>query len=128
MAANLFGGVCLVDRHPEPIQTLKMKKNFGVYQYFEGSCGVITSDELIQRIVLLAYGVFADYLRTLPLHELQREIESDDESTLFEYHLKPTFDFYQLVLAQGDQSKCWSRNLCVRKCAISQKNIGVLQL
>ena len=25
------------------------------------------------------------------------------EGCLFEYHLKPTFDFYQLVLAQGDQ-------------------------
>ena len=80
-----------------------MKKNFGVNQYFEGCCGVITSDEIIQRTVLLAYGGLADYLRSLPLHESQWAIESDDESTLFEYHLKPTFDFYQLVLAQGDQ-------------------------
>ena len=84
-------------------KTFKMKKNFNINQYFEGCCGVITSNEPIQRIVLLAYGGFADYLRTLPLHESQREIEGDDESTLFEYHLKPTFDFYQLVLAQGDQ-------------------------
>ena len=84
-------------------KTFKMKKNFDANQYFEGCCGVITSDEPIQRIVLLAYGGFADYLRTLPLHESQQEIEGDDESTLFEYHLKPTFDFYQLVLAQGDQ-------------------------
>ena len=84
-------------------KTFKMKNDFDAKQYFEGCCGVITSDEPIQRIVLLAYGGFADYLRTLPLHESQREIESDDESTLFEYHLKPTYDFYQLVLAQGDQ-------------------------
>ena len=84
-------------------KTFKMKKNFDANQYFEGCCGVITSDEPIQRIVLLAYGGFADYLRTLPLHESQREIEGDDESTLFEYHLKPTFDFYQLILAQGEQ-------------------------
>ena len=84
-------------------KTFKMKKNFDINQYFEGCCGAITSDEPIQHIVLLAYGGFADYLRTLPLHESQREIEGDDESTLFEYHLKPTFDFYQLVLAQGDQ-------------------------
>lgn len=84
-------------------KTFKMKKDFDVNRYFEGCCGVITSDEPIQRIVLLAYGGFADYLRTLPLHESQREIEGDDESTLFEYHLKPTFDFYQVVLAQGDQ-------------------------
>lgn len=84
-------------------KTFKIKKNFDVNQYFEGCCGVITSNELPQKIVLRAYNGFADYLRTLPLHESQREIGSDDESTLFEYHLKPTFDFYQLVLAQGDQ-------------------------
>ena len=80
-----------------------MKKDFDVNRYFEGCCGVITSDEPVRRIVLLAYEHAADYLRTLPLHESQREIEGDDESTLFEYHLKPTLDFYQLVLAQGDQ-------------------------
>lgn len=84
-------------------KTFKIKKNFDVNQYFEGCCGVITSNESPQKIILRAYNGFADYLRTLPLHESQREIGSDDESTLFEYHLKPTFDFYQLVLAQGDQ-------------------------
>lgn len=84
-------------------RTFKMKKNFDVHSYFEGCCGAITSNESPQKIVLRAYNGFADYLRTLPLHESQREIGSDDESTLFEYHLKPTFDFYQLVLAQGDQ-------------------------
>ena len=84
-------------------RTFKMKKNFDVHSYFEGCCGIITSNESFQKIVLRAYNGFADYLRTLPLHKSQREIGSDDESTLFEYHLKPTFDFYQLVLAQGDQ-------------------------
>lgn len=47
-------------------KTFKMKKDFDINHYFEGCCGVITSDEPIQRIVLLAYGGFADYLRTLP--------------------------------------------------------------
>ena len=84
-------------------KTFKMKKDFDVDRYFEGCCGVITSDGKPQRIVVKAYGGFADYLRTLPLHKSQCEIKSDDESTLFEYHLKPTFDFYQIVLAQGDQ-------------------------
>ena len=84
-------------------KTFKMKKDFDVDRYFEGCCGVITSDGKPQRIVVKAYGGFADYLRTLPLHESQREIKSDDESTLFEYRIKPTYDFYQAVLAQGDQ-------------------------
>lgn len=84
-------------------KTFHMNKDFDVNRYFEGCCGVITSNEPLQRIVLLAYGSFADYLRTLPLHESQHEIESDDESTLFEYQLKPTLDFYQCVLAMGEQ-------------------------
>lgn len=45
----------------------------------------------------------ADYLRTLPLHESQKEIGGDGTSALFEYRLKPTLDFYQLVLSQADQ-------------------------
>ena len=54
-------------------KTFKMKKDFDINHYFKGCCGVITSNEPIQRIVLLAYGGFADYLRTLPLHESQRD-------------------------------------------------------
>ena len=56
-----------------------------------------------ERIVIRAFHDFADYLRTLPLHESQQELGGDDNSTFFEYHIKPTFDFYQLALAQGDQ-------------------------
>lgn len=47
-------------------KTFHMNKDFDVNRYFEGCCGVITSNEPLQRIVLLAYGGFADYLRTLP--------------------------------------------------------------
>lgn len=84
-------------------KTFVMDKTFDVNRYFEGCCGVITSDDPMEKVVVRAYGGFADYLRTLPLHESQREAGSDDESALFEYRVKPTFDFYQLLLAQGDQ-------------------------
>lgn len=80
-----------------------MKEKFDIKEYFEGCCGVITSDDKIEKVVVKAYDQFADYLRTLPMHESQKELSSDDESTLFEYHVKPTFEFYQLLLAQGDQ-------------------------
>ena len=84
-------------------ETFTLNKDFDAKRYFEGCCGIITSPAKPERIVIRAYSDFADYLRTLPLHESQKELSDDDESTLFEYHLKPTFDFYQLVLAQGDQ-------------------------
>ncbi len=84
-------------------KTFKMRRSFNADDYFEGCCGVITSDEEPQRVVVKAYEGFADYLRTLPLHPSQREIGGDDESTLFDYRLKLTFDFYQSILAMGDQ-------------------------
>lgn len=84
-------------------RTFKMKKSFDVERYFKGCCGVIISKEPIQRVVIRAIGGYADYLRTLPLHSSQREVKGDDVSTLFEYRVRPTFDFYQLVLAAGDQ-------------------------
>lgn len=87
----------------ETNETFILKKEFDVNEFFKGCCGVITSNEKIERVVLKAYGDFPDYLRTLPLHCSQVELSSDDESTLFEYHVKPTFDFYQLLLEQGDQ-------------------------
>ena len=87
----------------ETDKSFHLNKDFDVDEYFVGGCGGITSDVAIERVVILAYNGFADYLRTLPLHSSQKELESNDESTLFEYHVKPTFDFYQLLLAQGDQ-------------------------
>ena len=53
--------------------------------------------------MIAAYEGFADYLRTLPLHESQHEIGGEGNATLFEYALKPTLDFYLSVLAHGDQ-------------------------
>lgn len=43
------------------------------------------------------------YFRTLPLHASQRELASIEEYADFEYNLRPTFDFKQELLAQGDE-------------------------
>ncbi len=48
-------------------------------------------------------GIFPDYLRALPLHKSQQEIESNEESTTFSYDVKLTYDFLQLIMQQGDQ-------------------------
>ena len=44
----------------------------------------------------------ANYIRALPLHHSQREIETTDELVVFEYHIKQTFDFIQEILLHGD--------------------------
>ena len=39
--------------------------------------------------------------RTLPLPLLKKEIGSDEYCTVFEYRLKPTYDFIQELLLHG---------------------------
>ena len=84
-------------------KTFEMKKDFSMKDYYEGCTGIIPSNDPIEHVVLKAYWTAPDYLRTLPLHESQREIGSDEESTTFAYDVKLTYDFLQLIMQQGDQ-------------------------
>lgn len=47
----------------ETDKSFHLNKDFDVDEYFVGCCGVITSDVAIERVVILAYNGFADYLR-----------------------------------------------------------------
>lgn len=80
-----------------------MKIDFNIKKFYEGCTGIIPSDEPIERVVLKAYDQAPDYLRTLPLHESQKEIETSEEFATFSYHVRLTYDFVQLIMQQGDQ-------------------------
>ena len=41
-------------------------------------------------------------MRTLPLHHSQVEVERNEEFSIFEYRLCPSFDFQQKLLSMGD--------------------------
>lgn len=84
-------------------KTFEMKTDFDIKKFYEGCTGIIPSDEPIERVVLKAYEQAPDYLRTLPLHESQTEIETCEESATFSYHVRLTYDFVQLIMQQGDQ-------------------------
>ena len=43
----------------------------------------------------------AKYFRSLPLHWSQQEIKSTDEYSVFEYHIRPTYEFEQEILSHG---------------------------
>ena len=95
-----------LDRIKEIVEsgkTFEFNKNFDIEHYFEGCCGVIPSEEPAERVVIAAYGEFANYLRTLPLHKSQKETGKKSDATLFEYRIKPTSDFYQFLPAKGNQ-------------------------
>ena len=68
-------------------------------EYWEGSFGVNHSDNQVpERIVIKAYGAQAEYIRALPIHESQKELERTDEYTIFEYHIVPCFNLFQQLL------------------------------
>lgn len=95
-----------LDRIKEAIildKTFVIKEGFSMKKFYYGCIGIIPSDGPIEHVVLKAYWHAPDYLRTLPLHESQQELESDDESTTFSYDVKLTYDFLQLIMQQGDQ-------------------------
>ena len=61
----------------------------------------------------------ANYLRSLPLHHSQQEIQTTDEYSIFELRIRPTFDFYQEILHNGEDMEVleplWLRKEIARK-------------
>lgn len=66
-------------------KTFEIKEDFSIKEFYKGCTGIIPSDGPIEHVVLKAYWNAPDYLRTLPLHETQQEISSNDDSTTFSW-------------------------------------------
>lgn len=68
-------------------------------EYFEGCFGVNHSDEQKpEKIRIKVYDTQVEYVKRLPIHESQKEIESNSEWSIFEYRLVPCYNFYQQLL------------------------------
>ena len=86
------------------IQDAKFKypKEFSPEGYFQDFFGVFHDAEPL-TIRLKAYNEKPNYLRSLPLHHSQHEIETNIDYTIFEYNIAPTYDFIQEILSHGNQ-------------------------
>ena len=80
----------------------KYPKDFSPQEYFTDFYGVF-HDTKPMTIRLKAYREKPHYLRSLPLHHSQREIESNNVYTIFEYKIAPTYDFIQEILNHANQ-------------------------
>ena len=96
-----------LDRMTELTETdhfFKMDPTFDAETYFHDYFGVIPDQTIkAENIVLRAYSPMDNYLRTLPLHHSQKEIATEKQSALFEYHVAPTHDFIQAILKEGHE-------------------------
>jgi predicted DNA-binding transcriptional regulator YafY len=80
----------------------KYPKDLSPQVYYTDYYGVF-HDAKPLTIQLKAYKEKPNYLRSLPLHHSQCEIESNAEYTIFEYKIAPTYDFIQEILSHGNQ-------------------------
>lgn len=79
----------------------RMPKGFSVKAYFSEYFGVLTNDTPMAHVVIRAHKWAPAYLRTLPLHHSQRELQSTPDYTDFAFDLRPTSDFLAQILSQG---------------------------
>ena len=80
------------------IETVNHKSNLDPQTYFEGCYGINHEDVDPKLIKIKVYGSQVDYIRALPIHESQQEIETSSEWSIFSYWLKPSYNFYQNLL------------------------------
>ena len=70
-----------------------------VEEYFDGSFGVNHSDDQQpETIRIKVYETQVDYVRALPIHESQKEVETTPDWSIFEYQLVPCYNFYQQLI------------------------------
>ena len=54
--------------------------------------------DVIHLTAIKVYGSQVDYIRALPLHSSQTEIEQGDGWSIFSYWIRPSYNFYQALL------------------------------
>lgn len=79
-----------------------LPEDFDPQAYFADSFGVVVDGNCKpERVRVRVSGIQRQYLRTLPLHASQQEAEVTDDSSVFEFYLRPTFDFEQELLTHA---------------------------
>lgn len=86
-----------------PEKTWRMPKDFHADEYFSGYYGVIRDEKTQPETIRIKATLgTANYLRSLPLHTSQKEVEQTAEYSVFEYFIAPTLDFIQELRSQGE--------------------------
>jgi WYL domain len=103
----------------------EMPEDFIPEEFFLHCFGII-HDETIspQKVQLKVNSWQANYLRALPLHHSQKEIEVVDNDIIFQYFIKPTFDFKQELLSLGSEVEILSPASFRKEMAVIARNMN----
>lgn len=81
-------------------------KDFEAKEYFKEYFGVTTGDGTeCEHVILRAFGDQRYYMRDLPWHHSQREINVTDDYTDFEITIRPTLDFSAKIVSASNRVK-----------------------
>ena len=77
--------------------------DFSPEEYYKDVVGIWNNESFKpEEILLRAHGQQAKYLRTLPLHDSQEEVNTTEAYTDFRYHLCITNDLIHEIIAKGN--------------------------
>lgn len=79
----------------------KMPKDFRASKFFEAQFGVDRRITEAEKIRVKVTAAAANYIRTLPIHGSQFELERTDDYSIFGYYVAPTYDFVQELRKHG---------------------------
>ena len=101
-------------------EKFKMPDSFNSTQFFSEYYGVIVDEEqTVEKVTIKVSSAQANYLRSLPMHHSQQEIERTCEFSIFRIAIKPTYDFQQEILKNGEDIEVleplWLRNKMANK-------------
>ena len=83
-------------------QRFEYDKDFNPAGWFRNCYGIVRdSDVPVEKVIIRAFGKEANYLRDLPLHHSQREVDNADGYSEFELTLSPAADFWTPRVARG---------------------------
>jgi len=93
----------------------QLPKDFDGESFFTDCFGIVAGDgRAAEDVIIKVYKIQDSYIRVLPLHHSQKEIESTSDYTIFSYHIRLTIDFRQELLSHGSDVEVlepqWFRN------------------
>ena len=84
-------------------ETFELPKDWSAKDFFDHCFGIIAEQHIEPQTVKLKVSAGqANYIRDLKMHDSQEEIERNEEYSIFKYHLRPSYDFIQEILWNGE--------------------------
>lgn len=95
-------GLDRVQKVENTTETYVYPKDFDASAFFHNYYGIWHDEETaVEEVIVRVTARGANYLRSLPLHHSQTEIETTADYAVFRYVIAPTFDFIQELRTHG---------------------------